>query len=194
MAVEVVPAVEVRKKLTPDDVEELMRAGELDPDKIYELIDGELIEVPPAWDIHNGAATNMVGALWAFAQKSGGRAYSAAGGFRVGPKLSNVREPDAGYTAPERAEAPGEHFVRGAPDLAVEVLSKGQYGEAYAKGKVREYFEAGAKLVWLLDYRRKEVRVYTPNSDTYTIMRGQAVLTLEPIIAGFSLKVADIFR
>ena len=194
MAIEVAQNVEVRKKLTPDDVEELVRAGKLDPDKIYELVDGELIEVPPAWGIHGNAAMNVAGPLWVFAKEFGGCAYGAAAGFTVGPRLSNVREPDAGYTAPERAQPPGEHFIKGAPDLAVEVLSEGQYGEAYAKGKVREYFEAGAKLVWLLDYRRKEVRVYTPNSDTYTIMRGQAVLTLEPIIAGFSLKVADIFR
>ncbi|MDE3074139.1 MAG: Uma2 family endonuclease [Chloroflexota bacterium] len=47
----------------------------------------------------------------------------------------------------------------GAPDLAVEVLSEGQHGEAYAKPKVREYFEAGAQLVWLVDVNRREVRL-----------------------------------
>ena len=34
---------------------------------------------------------------------------------------------------------------------------------------------------------------YRPNADEYTILRGKAVLTLEPVAPGFKLRVADIF-
>jgi Uma2 family endonuclease len=98
------------------------------------------------------------------------------------------------YIGPARAQASYPRWIDGAPDLAVEVLSQGQYGPAYAYGKIREYFEAGAQLVWLVDRRRKEVRVYQSGSDEYVIYRNDAVLTLEPIVPGFALSVTDIFR
>ncbi|HVA23033.1 MAG TPA: Uma2 family endonuclease [Chloroflexota bacterium] len=145
MAVEVVPAVEVRKKLTPDDVLEMSLRGDFDG-ATFELVDGELVELSAGNTEHDSAAANVLGPLWVFSQHAGGRAVGATLGLRVGVSRSNVRVPDAGYIAPERARAPGRHFLDGAPDLVVEVLSQGQYGEAYVKGKIREYFEAGARL------------------------------------------------
>ncbi len=192
MVAHTLPAVEVRKKLTPDDVYEMQLRGELG-DKGYELVDGELIEVPPAYGDHGIANVNVTYPLVTFARKAGGRVFDSSTGFMVGPDFKQLRSPDAAYIGPARVQPSYPRFVRGAPDLAVEVLSKGQHGEAYAKPKVREYFEAGAQLVWLVDLRRKEVRVYRPESDEILFLRRDAVLTLEPIISGFSLKVSDLF-
>jgi Uma2 family endonuclease len=194
MAVEVVPSVEVRKKLTPDDVWAMMVQGELDK-KGWELIGGEIVEVPPSEPADSETGLDIVVPLRAFALKAGARVFESSAGFLVGSDRRQLRAPDASYVSRERAFIlDSKPWANGAPDLAVEVLSEGQYGRAYAHGKVREYFEAGAQLVWLIDRRRKEVRVYRANSDEYTIYRNDAVLTLEPIIAGFELKVSDIFR
>lgn len=193
MAIDTTPRVEVRKKLTPDDVWHMQQRGELD-EKFGELVDGELIEVPPAFDEHGFRTIELSGPLWNFVQKAGGRLFDSSTGFIVGADFQQLRSPDIAYVRPEHVRPLTGRFYRGAPDLAVEVLSEGQHGQAYAQPKLREYFEAGAQLVWFVDLRQKEVRVYRPNSDEYTIMRGDAVLTLEPIASGFELKVSDIFR
>jgi Uma2 family endonuclease len=112
----------------------------------------------------------------------------------VGRDFRQLRAPDVSYIGPARVQDSYPRFIHGAPDLAVEVLSRDQHTEAYAKPKVREYFEAGAQLVWLVGLDKQEVRVYRKDSDEITIMRGKAVLTLEPIISGFKLRVAAIFR
>jgi Uma2 family endonuclease len=193
MEIDTTPMVEVRKKLTPDDVWCMQQRGELG-EKGWELVDGEVIEVPPASFEHGGTAVDVLGPIWVFARKAGGRVLGGDAGFLVGSNFQQVRSPDISYIAAARDLPPDGPWFRGAPDLDVEVLSEGEHGQAYAQPKIREYFEAGAQLVWFVDLRRKEVRVYRPNSGEYTILRGEAVLTLEPIIAGFELRVADIFR
>ena len=194
MAVEVVLSVEVRKKLTPDDVHRMLARSEID-DKGWELIEGELVEVPPSEPADSETGLDVAAELRRFAKQAGGRAFGADAGFLVGSDRHQLRAPDASYVSAGRASIlESKPWAYGAPDLAVEVLSEGQYGPAYAHGKIREYFDAGAQLVWLVDRRRKEVRVYRANSDEYTIYRNDAVLTLEPIIGGFELKVSDIFR
>ena len=194
MAIDAAPAVEVRKKLTPDDVWEMVCRGEIDPDLHWELIEGEVVEIPPESMGNSNVEATIIAALSNFARVAGGRAFSSSLGATVGADRRQLREVDAAYVGPASLlNSPGP-WMNGAPDLVVEVLSRGQYGPAYAHGKVREYLEAGAQLVWLVDARHEEVRVYRPNSNEYTINRNDAVLTLEPIIGGFALKVSDIFR
>ena len=150
--------------------------------------------MPPESADNAGIEANIIAALAHFARSAGGRAFSSSAGVMVGRDHRQLREVDAAYIGPARLQLAYPRWVDGAPDLAVEVLSQNQYGAAYARGKVHEYLDAGAQLVWLVDQRREEVRVYRPNSDDFTICRGEAELTLEPIISGFSLKVSDIFR
>jgi len=196
MAIDTRPAVEVRKKLTPEDVAEMLKSGQIDShERWFELVNGELIDVPPSGPDHNWKMLNIAGPLNTFAHHAGGQAFGDGAGFMVGADHKQLRSPDAAYLGPQRVlEPPLPTWVDGAPDLAVEVLSEDQYGEAYAAGKVPEYFAAGAQLVWLVDRRQQEVRVFTREANEVIIMRDDAVLTLEPIIQGFALRVADIFR
>jgi len=192
MAIETVPAVETIRKLTPDDVWRMLETGELDWDDNFELVDGEIVEVLAASGDHGIVEMNIGFALKTFSNRAGGRVFGSSG-FTVGPNRRNVRAPDVSYIGPERAQDSYPKWVQGAPDLAVEVLSPDQHTDRYAKPKVREYLEAGAQVVWLVDPIKHEVRVYRPDADEYLIYRRDAELTLEPIISGFSLKVSDIF-
>ncbi|MFI5267551.1 MAG: Uma2 family endonuclease [Chloroflexota bacterium] len=193
MAIEVAPNVETVKKLTPDDVLRMMLAGELNPEYNYELDDGELIEVPPAFGDHGMRSATFVGKFYVLSEKAGGCVFDSSTGFLVGAEFKQLRSPDAAYIGPARAQPSYPRWVLGAPDIAVEVLSRDQYTDRYARAIVREYFEAGAQIVWLADPIKKEIRVYRADSDEYTIYRRDGVLTLEPIVEGFALKVSDIF-
>ena len=56
-------------------------------------------------------------------------------------------------------ESPKEPIPDLAPDLAVEVLSEGNT-KAEMTRKVREYFDAGVILVWLIDPRKRTAQVF----------------------------------
>jgi Uma2 family endonuclease len=55
-------------------------------------------------------------------------------------------------------ELPAEPIPDPAPDLAVEVLSESDT-EGEMKRKLREYFKAGSRLVWLVNPRTRTARV-----------------------------------
>src|SRR5207249_1285238 len=73
-----------------------------------------------------------------------------------------VRLPDVAFIARDRL--PGGFIPRQAipdlsPDLAVEVLSESNT-PAEIDQKLREYFESGTRLAWVIDPRARTVAVY----------------------------------
>ena len=107
-----------------------------------------------------------------------------------------VRAPDASFVSRDRLldgtwrEQPIPEL---GPDLAVEVLSKGNT-KAEIERKLREYFEAGSRLVWIVDPKTRTVRV-----DTGSTEEPSAVLTEDQtleggdVLAGFAVPVRDLF-
>jgi Uma2 family endonuclease len=77
-----------------------------------------------------------------------------------------------------------------APDLAVEVLSKGNTKLELSR-KVREYFDAGVILVWLIDPRKRTARVYT-TIEKSTLVRPDQALDGGAVLPGFVLPLADL--
>lgn len=77
-----------------------------------------------------------------------------------------VRIPDVSFVSwekfPER-RVPSTPIPRLGPDLAAEVLGEGNTPREMQR-KVKEYFAAGARLVWLIDPATRTVDVYTSAS------------------------------
>ena len=71
------------------------------------------------------------------------------------------------------------------PDLCVEVLSPEQHGEAYARSKVAEYLDSGAKVVWLVDPEQRTARVYEAGKREFATYSGDAEITLDVIAPAF---------
>ncbi len=90
-----------------------------------------------------------------------GFSLGADGTFRLRPGL--VRIPDVSFVSWERLstnELPDEPIPDMAPDLAVEVLNAGNtVREMDRKGGA--YFQAGVRLVWLIDPKKRTETVYT---------------------------------
>jgi Uma2 family endonuclease len=79
------------------------------------------------------------------------------------------------------------------PDLAVEVLSRGNTDEEMDE-KLRDYFASGATLVWLVDPDSRSVLVFTsPNRPAARRLSGADVLDGGPVLPGFALPVRDLF-
>ena len=188
-------AIEVKPFLTPDLVEAMIRNGELNSDDMFEVVNGEIVWLAPALNRHGMICTLIIGELVPFARSIGATMADGQTGFWVGDRQRQLRSPDVALVSKERSDILREDgFNRGAPDLAVEVLSKAQFGAAYAHGKQAEYFAAGAKVVWLVDPANGSVREHFANETEYRIYRGDAEITLDAIAPGFHCPVSRFFE
>lgn len=80
---------------------------------------------------------------------------------------------------------------RGAPDLAVEILSPDDRPTRVME-KIDFYLRHGVRLVWLIDPLHQTVTVFSPTADAFTLHR-EDVLEGGAVIPGFSVPVDDLF-
>jgi Uma2 family endonuclease len=106
----------------------------------------------------------------------------------------NIRSPDLSLMQKARlpqGEPPAD-FIDGAPDLAVEVVSPSEnLKDLYQK--VLEYFESGAREVWLLFPERKQVYRYTAPLEV-EVLREDDVLTGGELLPDFQVRVGELFE
>src|SRR5262249_12503481 len=104
-----------------------------------------------------------------------------------------VRIPDVSFVSwdqlPSRT-VPNEPIPDLAPDLAVEILSKGNTpGEM--QRKLKEYFLAGVRLVWFIDPRTRTAQVF-PSPDESTLIPEMGTLDGGEVLPGFRLPLAQL--
>lgn len=178
----------------------LMTAEELlnmpDDGRRYELIEGELIELPPPPGfLHGSVAGNAYWELRNFTRRHGvGRVLAAETGFRISSDPDTVRAPDAAFVANERLPEgdPPEGYLPLAPDLLVEVVSPSDRASDVDE-KVHTWLDAGAKLVWVAYPSTKSVTMYRSRTDV-TIVGGDELLNGAPVLNGFSIPVSRLFE
>src|SRR5260221_4880252 len=131
-----------------------------DDGKIYELHNGVLVEVAGSKYRQTRLAAWIIYLLTAHIvqHKLGGSVSGADGTFEL--NRYNTRIPDVGYITAETAQRQDENsFMKGAPDLAVEVVSPSNKPEEMHQ-RAGEYLSAGSKLVWIVDAETRTVDVY----------------------------------
>ena len=121
-----------------------------------ELIDGELIEMPPAKVIHMEVSERVYNRLRSGA--AGIRAHHEWG-YRIG---GGWLQPDVSVA--RRGQEISNGFAMGSPELAVEVLSPSNRKPRIDR-KITLYFAEGAEEVWVMDTARRMVTVYRASQD-----------------------------
>ncbi len=164
-----------------------------------ELIAGRIVHFMPTGFRPGQIGLRICRSLDDYAQATGrGVALPDNVGFAV-PKLASGREsfsPDAAFfigTLP----ANEMDFIAGPPTLAVEVRSKGDYGDAAEEemaAKRADYFEAGTEVAWDVDPKAKVVRAYRADAQDQPVIFGAGQMAdAEPTLPGWRLAVDDIF-
>lgn len=77
------------------------------------------------------------------------------------------------------------------PDLAVEVLRR-KTTEAEIDRKLHEYFRSGTRLAWVIDPRKRIVRVYTAPDQSQPLTEDQD-LDGGDVLPGLSLSLRELF-
>lgn len=77
------------------------------------------------------------------------------------------------------------------PDLAVEVVSRSDTFGAVST-KVRQYLDAGVRVVWMINPDLRTVDIYQPGIPRIALNEGD-LLTGDPVVLGFSMSVAALF-
>ena len=120
-----------------------------------------------------------------------GNLRGADGMMRIAPGL--VRIPDLSFITWDRLpgrESPREPIPDLAPDLAVEVLSEGNTKPEMAR-KVREYFDAGVRRVWLIDPRKRTARVFS-TTEKSVLVHADQVLDGGAVLPSFVFRLSDL--
>ncbi|HEY8691340.1 MAG TPA: Uma2 family endonuclease [Chloroflexota bacterium] len=187
-------AIEVKTRLTPADIERMVASGELSQDEFWEFVNGEIVWLAPAHHPQGVICMRIGSKLVPFADEIRGLVFDGQAGFWVGNNFQQLRAPDVSLVTRERRHIVANGtFSREAPDLAIEVLSDEQFGRAYAVTKLDEYFAAGAKAVWFVDYRDSSVHEHLSNRAEHRIYHGDAEITLDTIAPGFRCRVSEFF-
>jgi len=173
---------------TEDDVISAERRA----NRLCELVDGVLVEKAMGFP-ESVLAGAILAALRAFVKpRKLGVVSGADGMMRLVPGL--IRIPDVAFISIERL--PGGHMPVQpvpdlVPDLAVEVLSESNT-EAEMDRKRREYFDAGVRLLWVVDPGPRTVAVYTA-ADQFRVLLQDDTLDGDPVLPGLTLPLRPLF-
>jgi Uma2 family endonuclease len=165
-------------------------------DVLYEVVDGQVLELPPMGAYESDIA-NFLAELLNEHARSGrlGRVFVELL-FRIDFGRELQRRPDVAFVSATRW-AYGKRVPRGAawdmvPNLAVEVVSKSNSGESIL-AKLADYFRSGTELVWVIYPSARQVYVYTSASDVRILME-PATLDGGDVLPGFQLSLNRLFE
>jgi Uma2 family endonuclease len=148
-----------------------------------ELIDGELVELPPPRFHHSQIAVWFFDLLRPVIGKS--RVWHEAG-YRIG---GGWLQPDVSVLWPKQPLVDG--YLSGSPMLAVEVLSP-RNTPSYIKRKLAIYLSHGAGEVWVVDSKRKIMSVYRGTPDQ--VVRVAADSTYASDLLGLTIELSQAFE
>ena len=124
-----------------------------------ELLDGELIELPPPKYIHTRLAQRVYDLLRS--SPLGERAILEAG-YRIG---GGWLQPDVSVMHTGQELVSG--YLAGSPALAVEILSPSNRASEIER-KLDLYFAEGTDEVWVIDSCKRTMMVYSSSSEGVT--------------------------
>lgn len=172
-------------------VEEFLQ---LDEHQLYELVEGRLEELHVS-NLSSAVAIKVGYYLEDHNIKAKlGTIFSSESYYRCFPKNArNARKPDVSFIRKERLPADwmDEALFAIAPDLAVEVLSPNDLAYKVAT-KIREYLDAGVKLVWEITPHERLIMVHRVDG-TVVKLKETDTLSGEDVIPGFACAVKDLF-
>lgn len=172
--------------------EDLIAAWEGSERRRCELIDGTLIE---RFGTLHGAVlvATLIRKVWEKAEEGDvGVVLPGSVPYRLRP--GQIRCPSMSYVPWETFpgdELPDEKVSSFIPALAVDFLNR-WVTQREIDRKRSEYFEAGVRLVWVIDPKNRTAKVHT-STTKFRELGPDGVLDGGRVLPGFKLALADLF-
>ena len=167
------------------------------PDR-YEVVNGEVVELPPMSGFAAEVANRIRDELTAYGRSSrlGRPRMDMLFRIPLAADRSRNRVPDVAFIGFDRWPADRPLPYRGnpvdvVPDLMVEVASPTDEAEDLL-AKAHEYLEAGARLVWLVYPRLRNLYAYE-SPTTFRVFTAADDLEGGNVLPGFRVPMAQLF-
>jgi Uma2 family endonuclease len=160
-----------------------------------DLVQGEIVPMPPPGGIHGRVCGNVFFALETWARGSDLGTVTANDSAVITERNpDSVRGCDVMFTnwkrLPDRQIPKGA--FRTAPDLVVEVQSPSDRWRDVME-KVGEYLDVGVTEIWVVDPEDRSVDVFR-NDRKQIRLSSEQTLTSADVLPGFSCQVSEFFR
>ena len=159
----------------------------------YELVDGQVEEVVPSAYESGRVGGKLCVKLGAHVEEHDLGEYGVSeSGFQLRANPDSVRAPDVWFLRKNRLpnQAARRRFFRGAPTLAVEVISPSDRYSATLR-KVMEYLNAGAEMVWVIDPEERTAVSHRAGREPVLIDE-HGTLDGEDVVPGFQIELRSI--
>jgi len=163
---------------------------------LYEIIDGQRVDLPPMSAYATWLASRLHGRLWPYVEDRGLGTSVTEMLFVLDAERDLRRRPDVAFVSTIRwplgsmLPRTGDWVV--VPDLVVEVISPNDaFKDVLAK--LREYFQYGVRVVWVVAPEEQQVYVYDTPAHV-RILTVQNELLGGEVVPGFRLPLARLFQ
>jgi Uma2 family endonuclease len=181
-----------RRKLTYQDYVQI-------PDDLdrHEILDGVHYVTPPPVVYHQEIGLNLILRLGAFVREHKlGRILYPPLDVVLSPH--DIAQPDMVFISNQRRQILTEPNIQGAPDLVIEILSPSTRRRDETL-KRRRYEEGGVAEYWLVDPRRKAIRILRrlegPGfSEPGELFAASDDTLTTPLLAGLEISVREMFE
>ena len=167
-----------------------------DDGKRHELIDGVHYVTPSPITVHQSILGNLYFLVRQhLEQRPGGRVFMAP--LDVVLSMFDIVEPDLLFISESRMNALTEKHVQGAPDLVVEIASRGTRRRDEGV-KLKLYDRKNVLEYWMVDPGTETVRVFRrkngPLRCVETLTRESGTPLTSPFLPGSALSLDRIFE
>jgi Uma2 family endonuclease len=158
-------------------------------DRLFELINGEIVEKVPT-ELHGEITVNISTGLKIHVKQTGMGRVVVEVRHRVSGDEHNDRLPDVAYYANPSQPSIKKGAVPYMPDLAVEIKSPNDTYQRL-RDKAAYYLANGTRIVWLVYPEKRAVEVQT--LDDFDYVSEDGTLDGGDVLPGFTMPVRDIF-
>jgi Uma2 family endonuclease len=170
--------------------------GRIDDEPLFEIIDGQRVELPPMSILACRVASKLQGRLGHYLLGNPVGEALIETLFRLPLPVDRNRRPDVAFVSAQTiAQAPAQPGSDNAwavlPELMVEVVSPNDLSEDVIE-RINEYFAAGTRLMWIVYPTQRLLYVY--QSPRQVRILGEAdELDGGVVLPSFRIPIASLF-
>ncbi len=165
----------------------------LEDDRRYEVLEGELVEMPAPSLKHQKVSVKLLHRLLIYLQeRQTGSIFHAPVDVVLSERL--VVQPDIIFVSKEREDILQERAVFGAPDLVVEIVSPSTF-KRDVEDKRKLYARYGVKEFWLVLPEERVIEVLVLKGQEYEVFSHayEKGKVCSKLLEGFCVALEEVF-